>query len=426
MRCQLEQCGYEIIPFDRVADVYIINSCTVTSRTDRDCRRLARGTKRRNPDALVVVTGCYAEVAPERLRQIEAIDIAVGNAGKARIVEIVAGEDPLASGNELYGGSGPVVDEFMDHTRAFVKVQEGCAEQCAYCIIPRARGAPRSVPPDVVVQQAETLAAAGHPELVLVGTHLGRYGADLDNDINLAALIRQLAQIESVRRLRLSSLDPGEVTDEIIELVAAGGRCLQPDPQRPAAGKVCRHLHIALQSGCDRVLARMNRPYAAEFCARLVNKVKSAVPAVSIGADVIVGFPAETEAEFAETRTLIEQLPLSYLHVFTYSPRPGTPAADMPQQIQGQVKKERNHILREISERKRAEFAQAMIGQTLEAVVERFAGREGGQLQAISDNYLQVTFDGPEELMGNIVCLAALGSTTGVIQGRWAEPPAIV
>jgi len=421
MRCQLQQCGYEIVPFDSVADLYIINSCTVTSRTDRDCRRLARGVKRRNPHALLVVTGCYAEVAAERLQQIEAVDVVVGNEGKARIAQIVAPDNSAASAasrDELYGGSGPMITEFLGHTRAFIKVQEGCDRQCAYCIIPRARGPRRSMPPDQVIKQAQLLADAGHPELVLVGTHLGRYGADLDENINLATLVRRLADRQWTRRLRLSSLDPEEVTEEIIELVAAGGQSLQPNPDRPARGKVCRHLHISLQSGCDSVLARMNRPYTAHFFADLVSKIKSAEPAISIGADVIVGFPGETEQEFARTQTLLEELPLSYLHVFTYSPRPGTPAADMPDQVQGQVKKHRNHILRHISARQRAQFAAAMIGQRLEAGVERFAAHDGEELQAISDNYLQMVFRGDRELMGDVVQLAAVTTDGGVIAGR--------
>ncbi len=421
MRRQLAQAGYEIVPFDARADLYIINSCTVTSRTDRDCRRLARGVKRRNPQARLIVTGCYAEVAPQRLRQIEAIDIVVGNAGKAHISEIAglgAASATEESTDELYGGTGPMIEEFVGHTRAFIKVQEGCDRQCAYCIITHARGPSRSVPMDQVLAQARLLAQAGHPELVLVGTNLGQYGADLDDGTNLPTLLRRLADMPTVRRLRLSSLHPPEITDEIIQLVAAGGRCLGNNCDRPAAGKVCRHLHISLQSGSDSVLARMNRPYSAQFFADLIGKIKSAEPAVSIGADVIVGFPGETEQEFEQTRRLIEQLPLSYLHVFTFSPRPGTAAADMPNQIQGQVKKERNHIMRHISAGKRQQFAQTMVDKTFEAVVERFAPPDSNQLQAITDNYLQVVFAGAEELQGEIVRLRAVSTDGEIIQGH--------
>ena len=421
MRSQLEQAGYEIVPFDSVADLYIINSCTVTSRTDRDCRRLARGVKRRNPQALVVVTGCYAEVAPERLQQIEAIDVVIGNAGKARIAEIIAPANspaPEMNRDGLYGGSGPMITEFAGHTRAFLKVQEGCDSQCAYCIVTRARGPSRSVPASQVAAQAQLLAQAGHPELVLVGTHLGQYGSDLDEGINITTLLRRLADMPAVRRLRLSSLYPTEITDEIIEVVAAGGQSIEANPHQPARGKVCRHLHISLQSGCDSVLARMRRPYTSHFVTELLDKIKSTEPAVSIGADVIVGFPGETEQEFEQTRRLIERLPLSYLHVFTFSPRPGTPAADMPHQIQGQVKKERNHILHEISARKRQQFAQAMVGRTLEAVVERFAEPHSGKLQAMTDNYLQVVFSGGEALPGEIVRLEVVGTDGDIVQGR--------
>ena len=409
MRCQLQQAGYEIVPFDGPADVYIINSCTVTSRTDRDCRRLAHGVKRRHPEALLIVTGCYAEMAAERLQQIEAIDIIAGNAAKARIAQIVpsgcsSGQAP--GPDEAYGGTGPMITRLAGHTRAFIKVQEGCGRQCAYCIVTQARGPGRSVPPAQVCEQAELLAQAGHPELVLVGTHLGQYGSDLDESIDLATLLRRLAARDSIQRLRLSSLDPMEITDEIIEMIAAGGRSLPAQADWPAGGKLCRHVHISVQSGCDSVLARMNRPYTANSVAELVNKIKSAQPAASIGADIIVGFPAETEEEFAQTQAFIEELPFTYLHVFTYSLRPGTPAADMPNQLSGDVKKKRNHILREISDRKRRRFAAQMVGETLEAVVERFTPPEGEELRAISDNYLQVVFEGQQKLIGNIVPLA--------------------
>ena len=421
MRCQLEQCGYDMVPFDSPADVYIMNSCTVTSRTERDCRRLARGAKRRSPQALLIVTGCYAEVAAALLRQIAAIDIVVGNAAKARIAQIVAPECSsirAAGGDESYGATGPMVTKFAGHTRAFVKVQEGCGWQCAYCIVTQARGPSRSVPPGQVLQQAELLAQAGHPELVLVGTHLGQYGSDLDEPIGLATLLGRLAARDSVRRLRLSSLDPMEITGEIIEMLAAGGRSLEGRRDLPAAGKLCRHLHISLQSGCDSVLGRMNRPYTTDSIAELVTKIKSAQPAASIGADVIVGFPGETEEEFAQTQAFIEELPFTYLHVFTYSLRPGTPAADMPNQLPGDVKKKRNHILQQISDRKRRQFAAQIVGQRVEAVVERFSPREGKELGAISDNYLQVVFAGQPELMDDIVPLVVSEATGADLRGR--------
>ncbi len=416
IREQLQRRGYEIVPFESVADLYVVNSCTVTSRTDRDCRRFLRGARARNRDALVVVTGCYAEVAPNRLAQMDAVDLVVGNADKQRLAELVPPGGPACETPD----TGQLVSEFAGHTRAFVKVQEGCDARCAYCIIPYARGPSRSTPPGKVLAQAELLISAGHPELVLIGTHLGKYGDDLADDTDLAGLCVKLCSLDELGRLRLSSIEPRELPDCIIELVAAGGNALPPDPSLPGQGKLCRHLHIPLQSGCDSVLGRMRRPYDTAFYADLVGRIKVAQPRICIGADVMVGFPGESEDEFEQTHEFLQSLPLSYLHVFTYSPRPGTAAAEMPEQVPGHVKKRRNHILRELSERKRQAFGEALVGEELEVVVERFAPQGPGLLRGVSDNYMQVIFAGPEELMGQIVAVAVKERKEGKLVGLLA------
>ncbi len=387
LRQALEDRGYLIVDFEQSADVYILNSCSVTSRTDRECRRLARAAKARNPQACVVVTGCYAEVSRGDLAERGLADLLVGNSDKSTLPDLVdaaLGRTPPPSTTSC-GTSLPLLRQFRGHTRAFVKVQEGCAGGCTYCIIARARGPERSVPSKLVTAQVRQLARR-HPEVVLIGTHLGRYGRDLQGEPDLAGLVERLCDLSELGRLRLSSLEPLEVTPALQELVVAGGSALEPG-SRPGRGKVCRHLHLPLQSGADTVLRRMGRPYCAEEYATLVTGLHTRQPGLAVGADVMVGFPGETEAEFGTTYALLEALPLAYLHVFTFSPRPGTPAAAMPDQVPGQVKKERNHLLRALSDRKRAAFALRQQGEPVEVVSE---GGEDGTTYGLSDNYLRI------------------------------------
>ncbi len=404
MREQLEALGYCIVPFGELADLYVINSCVVTTRAARDCRRLCRLAKRLNPDSVLLVTGCYAELSPQQLREIAAADIVIGNAARGRLADFVPPAGTAHSTDLLlpYAKTGPMIRTMSGHTRAFVKIQEGCDAHCTYCIIPLVRGPSRSIPASDVIKQVDLLVAAGYPEVVLIGTHLGQYGADLSEDFDLTRLVRRLCELPDLPRLRLSSIEPREITDELIELVAAGGRCLDADSSRPGQGKLCRHWHIPLQSGCDEILHRMNRPYDTGFYRSVIEKIKSNQPDTAIGADVIVGFPGETDEQFEQTRTFIESLPLSYLHVFTYSARPGTAAARMPDQVPGQVRKERNHILRAISERKRAAFAEKMVGKQLEVVIEQSPEACGDTLKAITDNYLRATVTGSPELVGSV------------------------
>ena len=401
LRQALEDRGYRIVDFAEPAEVYILNSCTVTSRTDRECRRLARGAKARNPRACVVLTGCYAEVAAEDLAGRELADLLVGNRDKSALPDLIDAALGRTPPDVSCGTSHLLLREFRGHTRAFVKAQEGCAGGCTYCIISRARGPERSVPAEQVVAQVRLLAAR-HPEVVLIGTHLGRYGRDLPGETDLAGLVARLCELPELGRLRLSSLEPLEVTPALAELVVAGGRSLSPG-DLPGRGKVCRHLHLPLQSGSDSVLRRMGRPYAVEQYAALLVDLHRHQPGLAVGADVIVGFPGETEAEFEETRALVETLPRAYLHVFTSSPRPGTPAAEMPEQVTGQVKKDRVHLLRTLSERKREQFAAGQVGERLEVVMET---REDGRRYGLSDNYLPVDL-APE-----------LGSAEGVVAVR--------
>ncbi len=403
MREQLEAMGFRIVPWQEKADLYIVNSCTVTSKADRDTRRLARQAKRNNPQAFVIVAGCYADTGADQLRQIEEIDLLLPNRDKMRLGEILhqlgLSDRPVTL--PAYAGEGPLIRRFSGHTRAFVKVQQGCDAACAYCIIPRARGPSRSVPPEEVVRQVRALAAAGHAEIVLIGTHLGRYGLDLDPPTTLSELCRKLCEIEEVGRLRLSSIEPREIDDELVALLSDGGQALAGDARRLAGqGKLCRHLHIPLQSGTDEILRAMRRPYDTAFYAELIHRLVREIRGICIGADVMVGFPGESEELFEETVQFIEQLPLSYLHVFTYSPRPGTPAAEMDGQVPPEERKRRNHVLRRIAARKWAEFVASQVGKIVEVIPER---EKNGKLESIADNYLRVRHEGSSELIGRIV-----------------------
>jgi len=405
VREELERHGYEIVPFAAQADLYVVNSCTVTGKSDRDARRLARQAKHRNPDAVVVVTGCYAEVSPEALRAIPEVDLVLGNSRKLDLAGVLHGEADREQAVEQ-GCSGPLVQRFADHTRAFVKVQEGCDAACTYCLVPRARGRSRSVPAVHVAEQVGRFVAAGHPEVVLIGTHLGRYGADRpQDDLDLAGLVRWLLEVPGLQRLRLSSIEPREVSSDLLDLVIHDRR-------------VCRHLHIPLQSGSDTVLARMCRPYDSGFHAELVGRIHNLDPRVAIGADVMVGFPGETADEYEETHALLEALPLSYLHVFSYSARPGTAAAAMSEQVRPDLRKERSRRLTELSQRKRAAFADGLVGERVEVVVEGEVEPESGRLLGLTDNYVRALVPGDDTVVGRVVTVRLVAASP---QGMLAE-----
>ncbi|MFO8080538.1 MAG: tRNA (N(6)-L-threonylcarbamoyladenosine(37)-C(2))-methylthiotransferase MtaB [Armatimonadota bacterium] len=422
IREDFEALGFRTVKFEEAADVYVINSCTVTHRTDRDTRRLARQARRRQPECMVIVTGCYVEMQPDTVEEIGVVDLVAKSDQKASLARAAA--EWLSERGKTIDGDlrrdSRLVSSFPDNTRAFVKVQTGCDANCAYCTIRLARGPSRSVPPDVALEQADLLARNDHPEIVLVGIHLGMYGRDLPEEIDLDELVWRLCALESLQRLRLSSIEPMEISDDLVDLVCAGGVALTAGPGAPCAGKVCRHLHVPLQSGCDATLARMGRPYDAAFYRELVARVHGREPLVGIGADVMVGFPGETDEEFEESFALVEALPVSYLHVFTYSERPGTRAAEMPGQVNHEVRKERTHRLRALSGRKAEAFAASAVGQTLEVVVET-AGDGPGMLSGIADNYLRVSFEGPDELRGRLVRVAIDEAREGEVSGTLVE-----
>lgn len=385
--------GFRLVPFEDEADIYVINTCTVTAKTDAESRRLIRRAGRRNPQARVVVTGCYAQVAFEELREMAGVDLVLGNVEKKGLAgllrEAADGPRVLVSDISLEKRSeGLVLESFAEHTRAFLQVQNGCDAFCSYCIVPYARGRSRSVPPDEVLAGIGAFAAKGFREVVLTGIHLGAYGLDLAPPESLLSLLAAAEERRLVPRLRVGSVEPTEISDDLIRFLAQ-------------AETVCRHLHIPLQSGSDTVLGRMNRKYAASLFREVTEKLVTAMPDISIGCDIIAGFPGETEGEFGETLRFVDALPIAYLHVFPFSPRPGTPAADMPGHVPSGVIRERAAALRRVSDRKRRAFYQRFLGEELQVLVqERSSDR---LLKGLSRNYIPVLLPGDDSLINSEV-----------------------
>ena len=421
---QARTAGLTPVPFTHPAEVYVINTCTVTERADADARGLIRQAIRQSPTAFVVVTGCYAQAAPERIAAIDGVDLILGNVEKMELmrhlrtagweVQDLERNRPRKQGIHIRVGDIGAVRTFQaapaperpDRTRPFLKIQDGCDFACTFCIIPAVRGPNRSLPPDRVVEEGRRLAAGGHPEIVLTGINLGTYGWDLRPRMSLSALLQRLLDETAIPRIRLSSLHPHEIKPEMVRLFGASPR-------------LCRNVHLALQSGDDEILKRMARSYRSRHFREVVESLHQAVPGIAIGVDVIVGFPGETEAAFENTRHLLDELPVSYFHVFTYSRRSGTKAAGMPDQVPAETKARRNRILRQLGEQKFLAFKQSVVGQTLPVVVLGERDCETGLLHGVSDNYLGILFGGPDGLRGRLVDVRVEGmGGRGMLSGR--------
>jgi threonylcarbamoyladenosine tRNA methylthiotransferase MtaB len=377
--------GFEPALDRAAADLVVLNTCTVTSAADEDARQTIRRVHRENPSARILVTGCYAQRMPQELSGMPGVSWVVGNSHKTEIANLVS----IANANEPYHGnihvgdifaqheflSAPVEDAAGDRTRPNLKIQDGCNNRCSFCIIPFVRGRSRSAPASQVVEQVRNLARR-YREIVLSGINLGRWGREPGSQMRLTGLIQLLLAETEVRRLRLSSVEPMDFSDALLDLMASSPR-------------IAKHVHAPLQSGCDRTLRRMHRKYRPRHYADRVLRARALMPDAAIGADVMVGFPGETDADFEESRSFIESLPFTYLHVFTYSERPGTPAEQHPQVVPIPVRKARNRILRELAEAKNLEFRGRMVGRTLSAVTLQPGGG------ALSENYLRIELTRP-------------------------------
>ncbi len=375
IRQSLEDMNWTYRPFEEGADCFIINSCTVTGKSDSRCRNAIRRARRMMPGARIIVTGCYAETQPEALEAMDEVDLVLGNVEKKRIPSILGGggegegaaKDPLRRG----------IDSFLDHSRAFIKVQEGCNAGCTYCVIPLARGPSRSTPPVEVIDQVKRLEDNGYREIVLTGIHIGRYGLDLEKRMDLAELIGQLLDNTDSVRFRLSSIEINEVSDRLLGLVDSSER-------------VASHLHIPLQSGDDTILGLMKRPYDRSFFEGRIGRVTKKNGRMALGTDVIVGFPGETEERFENTYHFVKEMPFTYLHVFKYSKRPGSEAALIPGQVHPEAAKRRSRKLINLGKRKRTEFMKAHIGSTELSLVQGPPHRYSKFTAALTGTYCEV------------------------------------
>ena len=392
----LEEAGYEIVDFEEKADVYIINTCSVTNVADKKSRQMLHRAKKQNPEALVVAAGCYVQAAEAELKEDSAVDLLIGNNRKKDLISILEAyesgvqEDAVIDINHTKEYEALSVTQTAEHTRAYVKVQDGCNQFCSYCIIPYARGRVRSRPASEVCQEIESLARAGYQEVVLTGIHLSSYGLDLEGE-SLLSLIQAVHQIDGIRRIRLGSLEPRIVTEEFAAALAG-------------MEKFCPHFHLSLQSGCDATLSRMNRRYTAEEYERTCELLRRTFDQPALTTDVIVGFPGETEEEFEETLAFLKRIRLFETHVFKYSRRRGTRAAVMENQIPEQVKTERSRILMELDRENSEAYILEQRGRDVEILIEEKMVLNGTEYQVgHTKEYIRAAVIAEQDLTNRIV-----------------------
>ncbi len=417
MTAALRREGFAIVPFSAVSDVYIVNSCTVTESSDSQSRQLIRRALRKNPQAHVVVTGCYAQHAAATLAPMANRLHILGNPEKADISSYI--KKIITANTRICCVSAPALAHnlcappaplFFKRTRAYLKIQDGCNAACSYCIVPRVRGMSRSLPITQALASCASLVRAGYREIVLTGIQLGMYGLDLRPPVSLVTLLQQLTaddQFSGVR-IRLSSIEPNEISDALVALMAR-------------SPNLCPHLHIPLQSGDEIVLQRMNRTYTPAGFKHLIEALIQAIPDLNIGVDVMAGFPGETAAQFENTLRFVHELPLGYLHVFPYSRRPGTPAAQLPDQVPEHIKKQRTAALREVALQKKQRFYASFLNKTLPVLVESRRDRSTGLLRGFSRNYIPVFMTGSDRLMGNEMAARITASTATGVSGVSVE-----
>lgn len=389
MMQKMIEAGYEVVDFETKADIYIINTCTVTNMADKKSRQMLRRVKEINPEAIFVAVGCYAQVAKEKLEQIPEIDLILGINEKNDIVKYVE----QASKN-IYVSDVLHQTEFLDFgdvtytekTRAVIKVQDGCNQFCSYCIIPYARGRIRSRKPESVIKEITDVAKEGIKEVVITGIHIASYGKDFNTEYRLIDLLEEIQKVDGIQRIRLGSLEPTLITEEFVTRLKK-------------LSKICDHFHLSLQSGCDETLKRMNRKYTTDQFRHVVELLRNAYPEVHLTTDVIVGFPGETEEEFNKTYEFLKEIKFYKMHVFKYSPRSGTVAAKMPNQIDGNIKEERSNKLIELSDENEKEYNQKYIGKEVEVLLEE---REGEYLKGHTTNYMVVKMKTNENLENTI------------------------
>lgn len=407
MQQLLEKAGYETVPFEEGADVYVINTCTVTNIADRKSRQMLHKARKMNPDAIVVATGCYAQADTEKLKEDVAVDLILGNNQKTQIVEALeeyekehAKQVQVIEINHTKEYEELSIASTAEHVRAYIKVQDGCNQFCTYCIIPFARGRVRSRKIADVLNEVETLAAKGYREVVLTGIHLSSYGVDFPKEEreSLLSLIQAVSEVEGIERIRLGSLEPRIITEEFLEGIVA-------------TGKVCPHFHLSLQSGCNRTLKNMNRRYSAEEYAEKCALIRQFYPAPALTTDVIVGFPQESEEDFEESYEFVKNIHFYETHIFKYSRRQGTKAAAMDGQLTEAVKAERSDRMLELHEKRAREYEEAMIGKELELLLEEEIEIDGKQWYVgHSREYIRAVIEKTEaHKVNDLVTVKAVG-----------------
>jgi len=389
--------GFEIVDYSKSADVYIINSCTVTNEAARKTRQIARRAKRANPNSLVGIVGCYTQAFPDEVESIDEIDFIMGSSGKLQIVnkvsELLAGDEfdaEIKDYKELNDYEGLEVKRLTNTTRANVKIEDGCNQFCTYCIIPYARGPVRSRSEKSVIEEVKNLCSQGVKEIILTGTHLGAYGSDKKNKDALAELIEKILDISDIKRIRLSSIEETEISDKLIALIAEEKR-------------VCSHLHLPLQSGSDKILKAMNRPYLREDFIETVEKIRKLVPDIAITTDIIVGFPGENNESFSKTVEIVKEVEFSKIHVFPFSIREGTKAAEMKNKLPGDIISAYSKKLRDVNEELMLKYQRKFINKVKEVLVEEERDHRTGMLTGFTDNYLKVLFAGPDAAQNSLL-----------------------
>ena len=390
--------GYEVTEFTEVADVYVINTCTVTNMGDKKSRQIISRARRLNPDAIIAVVGCYSQIAPKEVSAIDGVDVVLGTRNKGDVVYYVnKSRDEQAA--QIYVESvlrnkkfeALNIEEYQDKTRAFLKIQDGCNRFCAYCIIPYSRGSVCSKEPRQVLDEINKLSEHGFKEIILSGIHTASYGLDLDGEITLVDLLEEIEKLDGIERVRIGSIEPAFFTPEVVEKIKN-------------MKKLCPQFHLSLQSGCNATLKRMNRRYTAEEYERIVNILRENIKDVSITTDVIVGFPGETEEEFNETYEFLKRIKLTKTHVFKYSPREGTKAATMPNQLDGTVKDKRSKALIELNNKNEGDFTKSIVGRVMDVLIEQPVKGKDDVYEGYTRNYVKVEVKGIEEnLKGRIV-----------------------
>ena len=386
--------NYEICDIENNPDIIIVNTCTVTNIADRKSRQLLRKSKETNPNAVVVACGCYVQVAKDKVDSIEEIDISIGNSEKKDIVQIV---ENYINQNEMINEIIDVNKEkdfsemglitFTEKTRATIKIQDGCNNFCTYCLIPYARGRVRSRNKENIIKEVEEIAKKGIQEIVITGIHIASYGLDFSYNYRMIDLLVDLNKIEGIKRIRLGSLEPSLITDEFTKRLSK-------------LDKICNHFHLSLQSGCDETLKRMNRKYTTSEFRQVVDRLRKAFKDVNLTTDIIVGFPGETEEEFEKTYEFLKEIKFYKMHIFKYSPREGTPASKMPNQVDGKIKEERSQKLIELSDKNQDEYNKIYFSKPQEVLFEE---QKDGIWTGYTSNYVKVTYQSNENLENKIL-----------------------